>query len=47
LLIGIGTPLKRWGTPEDIAGGAIYLASPIASFVTGSVLVVDGGDLIT
>jgi len=41
------TPLKRWGTPEDIAGGAIYLASPIACFVTGSILVVDGGYLIT
>ncbi len=41
------TPLKRWGTPADIAGGAIYLASPIAGFVTGSVLVIDGGYLIS
>jgi NAD(P)-dependent dehydrogenase (short-subunit alcohol dehydrogenase family) len=41
------TPLKRWGTPEDIAGGAIYLASPLAGFVTGAVLVIDGGYLVT
>lgn len=41
------TPLKRWGTPADIAGGAIYLASPLAGFVTGTVLVIDGGYLVT
>lgn len=35
--------LKRWGTPEDIAGAALYLASPAASFVTGACLLVDGG----
>lgn len=37
------TPLKRWGKPEDLAGGVLYLSSPIASFVTGTVLVIDGG----
>jgi NAD(P)-dependent dehydrogenase (short-subunit alcohol dehydrogenase family) len=37
------TPLKRWGKPEDLVGGALYLSSPIASFVTGTVLVIDGG----
>ncbi len=41
------TPLKRWGKPEDLAGGVLYLSSPIASFVTGTVLVIDGGYLIT
>lgn len=39
------TPLKRWGKPEDIAGGVLYLSSPIASFVTGSILAIDGGYL--
>jgi NAD(P)-dependent dehydrogenase (short-subunit alcohol dehydrogenase family) len=41
------TPLGRWGKPEDIAGPALFLASPLASFVTGSILVVDGGYLVT
>ena len=36
------TPLGRWGTPEDIAGSAIFLASPMASFITGETLSVDG-----
>jgi len=37
------TPLKRVGRPDDIAGAAVYLASDAASFVTGEVLVIDGG----
>lgn len=37
------TPLGRWGRPEDIAGGVLYLSSPLASFVTGTVLAIDGG----
>ncbi len=37
------TPLKRAGRPEDMAGVAIYLASPAASYVTGAVIPVDGG----
>jgi NAD(P)-dependent dehydrogenase (short-subunit alcohol dehydrogenase family) len=36
-------PMKRPGTPEDIAYGALYLASDAASYVTGSILVIDGG----
>jgi len=38
-----GTPLKRAGQPGDMAGVAIYLASPAASFVTGVIIPVDGG----
>ncbi len=37
------TPLRRIGQPEDMVGAAIFLASEAASFVTGQVLVVDGG----
>lgn len=35
--------LGRLGAPEDIAGAVLYLASPLAAYVTGQVLVVDGG----
>lgn len=41
------TPMKRWGTPADIAGPVLFLASPQAQFVTGVVLPVDGGYLIS
>jgi NAD(P)-dependent dehydrogenase (short-subunit alcohol dehydrogenase family) len=37
------TPLGRWGTPDDIVGPALFLASDAARFITGAVLVVDGG----
>jgi NAD(P)-dependent dehydrogenase (short-subunit alcohol dehydrogenase family) len=40
-------PIGRWGRPEDVAAGALYLCSPAASFVTGEVLVVDGGQSVT
>ena len=36
-------PLKRLGTPQDMAGAALFLASPLACYVTGHTLVVDGG----
>ncbi len=37
------TPLGRWGQPADLLGGVLYLCSPAASFVTGTILVIDGG----
>jgi len=37
------TPMKRWGTPDDVAGAAVYLASPAAAFLTGQTIMVGGG----
>jgi 3-oxoacyl-[acyl-carrier protein] reductase len=37
------TPLARWGVPEDVAGAAVFLASPAAAFITGHTLLVGGG----
>lgn len=37
------TPMARWGTPDDLIGPALFLASPAAGFVTGTLLNVDGG----
>ena len=39
------TPMKRFGNVEELAGAAVFLASDAASFVTGEILVVDGGFL--
>jgi len=36
-------PFKRPGTPEDIGYGALYLASDVSNYVTGNILVIDGG----
>jgi len=41
------TPLKRWGQPQDVAGPVVFLASEQAAFVTGVILPVDGGYLIS
>ena len=39
------TPAERWGTPEDLMGPAVFLASEASNFVNGHVLYVDGGIL--
>jgi gluconate 5-dehydrogenase len=39
------TPAERWGTPEDLMGPAVFLASEASDFVNGHVLYVDGGIL--
>jgi 2-deoxy-D-gluconate 3-dehydrogenase len=36
-------PTGRWGSPDDIAGAAVFLASPASDYVTGHILAVDGG----
>ena len=41
------TPMKRWGAPADIAGPVMFLSSAQAQFVTGVILPVDGGYLIS
>ncbi len=37
------TPAARWGVPEDLAGIAVFLASPASDFITGAAIPVDGG----
>jgi 2-deoxy-D-gluconate 3-dehydrogenase len=37
------TPAGRWGTPADLAGAAVFLASRAADFITGATLAIDGG----
>tara|TARA_B100002049_G_scaffold143871_1_gene106776 strand:- start:635 stop:880 length:246 start_codon:yes stop_codon:yes gene_type:complete len=39
-------PFGRFGTPEEIAHTAVFLASPLASWITGQTLTVDGGQLL-
>jgi 2-deoxy-D-gluconate 3-dehydrogenase len=36
-------PAGRWGTPQDVGGAAVFLAAPASDYVTGDVLLVDGG----
>lgn len=45
--IAARTPAGRWGNPPELAAAALYLASPAASYTTGSVITVDGGLTIT
>jgi hypothetical protein len=37
------TPVRRWGTPEDLAAAIVFLADPTNTFHTGDTIVVDGG----
>jgi NAD(P)-dependent dehydrogenase (short-subunit alcohol dehydrogenase family) len=39
-------PLGRWGRPEDVAPAALFLCSPLAAYITGAVLPIDGGYLV-
>ena len=41
--VAAATPLRRWGRPQDVAGAAVWLASPAAAFVTGQAINVNGG----
>lgn len=42
-----GIPAKRLGTPEDMAGAALFLASPLAAYIYGQTIPVDGGLILT
>lgn len=44
--IAESTPLKRWGTPADVAQAAVFLASADAAFITGQALLVGGGEVM-
>jgi len=40
------TPLGRWGEPEDVAQAVVFLCSPAAAFITGTIVPLDGGYLV-
>lgn len=41
--VAASTPMRRWGTPDDVAATAVWLASPRASFITGQAININGG----
>jgi NAD(P)-dependent dehydrogenase (short-subunit alcohol dehydrogenase family) len=41
--IELSNPMRRIGEPEEVVGAAVYLASDASSFMTGSVIMLDGG----
>ncbi|WBB77641.1 SDR family NAD(P)-dependent oxidoreductase [Micromonospora sp. WMMD882] len=43
---GLGTPVGRPGTPDEVAAAIVFLCSPAASYITGQLLVVDGGNSV-
>jgi NAD(P)-dependent dehydrogenase (short-subunit alcohol dehydrogenase family) len=45
-LVTKNTPLRRIGEPREIAGAAVYLASPASTFMTGQTIIVDGGSTV-
>lgn len=45
--VGLAVPLGRMGSPEDVAGAAVFLASQEASYITGQTLNVDGGNVMS
>jgi len=46
-MLDFDVPMGRFGTPEEIAAAAVFLCSPRASFITGAVLTVDGGQTVS
>jgi 3-oxoacyl-[acyl-carrier protein] reductase len=44
--VAASTPLRRWGTPDDVAGAVLFLASPAAAFITGETIYVGGGSVM-
>lgn len=44
--IGASVPLQRWGTPEDVAHAAVFLASDAAAYITGQMVMINGGGVM-